>query len=407
MAIFVAVNFLGVRLLAGSTASPPGGRSRIPLLTIFVLAATHFHGSNFGAAGGFMPFGFKGCCSAISGSGIIFALLGFEQAIQLAGESENPKKDMPRATILSILIGAAIYILLQVVYIGALPAANFVQGLGEPELPGHLRPVAGLATLVGLGWLAWSCTSTRSSPPEAPALIYTTSTSRVSYGLSRNGYVPKIYENRTRDGVPWFGLITAFVAGCICFLPFPSWQQLVGLHHLGERADVRGRAAGVRRVPQPAAGVRERPFKLPGGQGAGPALVRRGQPDHLLDGLGHRLQARRLHLHRLSDPGALAGVQRQPDQAAARLQGRAVASGVPDRHAGHHVAEPGLRTASRTARAAGALPSHAWFGFGWDMLAVAVFSMVIYYWAQAVALPTERIQEMIDEVVVDEQATVL
>src|SRR5207248_732832 len=33
----------------------------------------------------------------------------------------------------------------------------------------------------------------------------------------------------SRRGVPWFGLITAVVVGCICFLPFPSWRSLVGL----------------------------------------------------------------------------------------------------------------------------------------------------------------------------------
>jgi hypothetical protein len=41
------------------------------------------------------------------------------------------------------------------------------------------------------------------------------------------------------------------------------------------------------------------------------------------------------------------------------------------------------------------------------MAIVAVFSLVIYYWAQAVALPTERIQEMINEVVVDEEEVAL
>ena len=30
-------------------------------------------------------------------------------------------------------------------------------------------------------------------------------------------------------GVPWVGLVAAFVTGCVCFLPFPSWQSLVGL----------------------------------------------------------------------------------------------------------------------------------------------------------------------------------
>ena len=29
--------------------------------------------------------------------------------------------------------------------------------------------------------------------------------------------------------MPWFGLLTAFVVGCVCFLPFPSWTSLVGL----------------------------------------------------------------------------------------------------------------------------------------------------------------------------------
>ena len=32
----------------------------------------------------------------------------------------------------------------------------------------------------------------------------------------------------------------------------------------------------------------------------------------------------------------------------------------------------------------------------WDMLAVAVFSLGIFYWALRVALPTERIQQLVD-----------
>ena len=38
------------------------------------------------------------------------------------------------------------------------------------------------------------------------------------------------------------------------------------------------------------------------------------------------------------------------------------------------------------------------FTLGWDMLAVAVFSLAIFYWAMAVALPTDRIEEMISDV---------
>jgi hypothetical protein len=43
------------------------------------------------------------------------------------------------------------------------------------------------------------------------------------------------------------------------------------------------------------------------------------------------------------------------------------------------------------------------FPLWWDMLVVAVFSLIIFFWARAVALPTERIQRMISQVVVPEE----
>jgi len=43
------------------------------------------------------------------------------------------------------------------------------------------------------------------------------------------------------------------------------------------------------------------------------------------------------------------------------------------------------------------------FPLWWDMLAVAVFSLAVYYWARAVAFPTERIERMIGQVVVPEE----
>jgi hypothetical protein len=43
------------------------------------------------------------------------------------------------------------------------------------------------------------------------------------------------------------------------------------------------------------------------------------------------------------------------------------------------------------------------FTLGWDMLAVAVFSLAIFYWAMAVALSKEQIEEMISEVVLPEE----
>ncbi len=41
----------------------------------------------------------------------------------------------------------------------------------------------------------------------------------------------------------------------------------------------------------------------------------------------------------------------------------------------------------------------ALIGFRWDALVLAVWSLVIYYWAMAVALQTHQIEEMLHEVV--------
>jgi amino acid transporter len=65
----------------------------IPVLTVVVLMITSFHLGNFTAGGGFMPFGWKGVFSAIATGGVIFAYLGFEQAIQL-----GPRARTRRAT---------------------------------------------------------------------------------------------------------------------------------------------------------------------------------------------------------------------------------------------------------------------------------------------------------------------
>src|SRR6266545_6884352 len=225
MAIFVAINFLGIRLLSHTNSTATWWKVGVPLLTIFVLALTHFHGSNFGFDG-FAPFGVKGILSAVSTSGIVFALLGFEQADQLAGESRNPGRDIQRAVIGAILLGATIYLLLQIVFIGALPHSAFAHGWANLTFTGKAGPFAGLATTIGLGWLATLLYIDAIISPSGTGLIYTTAGSRVSYGLSRNGYVPDAFEKTNKRGVPWFGLLFTFVVGLIVFLPFPTWQKL-------------------------------------------------------------------------------------------------------------------------------------------------------------------------------------
>lgn len=389
MAVFTAVNFLGIQKLAAVNNAATWWKVGVPLLTIFVLAFTHFHSSNFTAesGGGFMPFGAHGVMSAVSTSGIIFALLGFEQAIQLAGESRDPKRDIPRATILSILIGAAIYIMLQVVYIAALPAATFAAGWAHLDYKNISGPFAGLATLVGLGWLAAILYIDAIVSPGGTGLIYTTSTSRITYGLSRNGYIPVQYEHVNRRGVPWLGMITAFVAACVCFLPFPSWQQLVSFITSASVLMYAGAplAFGVFREKLPDL---ERPYRLAGGEVLAPFAFIVANLIILWSGwntdwrlgiaivIGYVLLAvsRIFHLNPAHPPLELRSAQwLLPYLLAMGIIVRVSAFGP--------MKDPWLSE--------------------WTSLAVvAAVSLVIYYWARAVALPVDRIRAHVSDVAV-------
>src|SRR3984893_17045775 len=154
MGVFVAVNFLSIRAFARVNSTITWWKVAIPVIAIIVLLFK-FHGGNFTAGGtGFMPGGIKALVGALPAAGIIFAYSGFEQADQLAGEIKDPARNLPRAIILSILIGTVIYILLQVAFIGAMPTNLLGKGFAGITNPQVLAgPFAGVAGLVALGWL--------------------------------------------------------------------------------------------------------------------------------------------------------------------------------------------------------------------------------------------------------------
>jgi amino acid transporter len=240
MIMFVSINLIGIRWLARSNNWITSWKVAIPVLTIIVLLLTHFHGSNFTSGGGFFVHGaaIKSILIAIPTGGIVFSLLGFEQAVQLGGEARDPKRDLARAVIISIVIGAAIYTLLEVAFVGALSphllsAGGGWLGLANSSNPAvvalNKSPFYEVAKIAGLAWLAFLLRVDGVISPSGTGLIYTTSASRLSFGLSRNGYVPTAFETTDQRRVPVFGIIFAAIIGLLFLLPFPSWSALVGI----------------------------------------------------------------------------------------------------------------------------------------------------------------------------------
>lgn len=96
--------------------------------------------------------GWASVFTAVATSGIIFAFNGFQSPINMAGESKNPSRSIPIAVVGSVLIATAIYVLLQVAFIGSVDPSMLVHGWH------HLNfnsPFADLAITLSLNWLVF------------------------------------------------------------------------------------------------------------------------------------------------------------------------------------------------------------------------------------------------------------
>jgi amino acid transporter len=224
IALFSFINLMGASWLSDSNTGIVLWKIFVPLLTIVALMLVTFHPGNFTAGGGFMPYGWHGVFAALP-AGAVFALQGFEQASQMAGEAKNPKKHVAKAIILAMSIGALIYVGLEIAFVGALNPAHLVDGWAHPVGAGDFGPYYSLAISAGIGWLAIILIIDAVVSPGGTGLLYIGTSARISYALG----IPKALTRVSRRGVPIWSILVASLFGVIALLPAPSWQELVSL----------------------------------------------------------------------------------------------------------------------------------------------------------------------------------
>src|ERR1700744_1168890 len=121
MAVFVLLNWFGVMLFARVNGALTVAKFVVPTLTVIALFISGFHSANFSSHGGFSPYGWTPGLSASATAGIIYAYTGFQGPIDLSGEAKNPRRDVPRAVILSLAGSMVLYLLLQIAFVGSVP----------------------------------------------------------------------------------------------------------------------------------------------------------------------------------------------------------------------------------------------------------------------------------------------
>jgi amino acid transporter len=230
MLLFTTINLAGAKFLSDSNVIIVIWKTVVPILAIIVVTTLQFNVANFRAGGGFMPFGFHGVFAALTG-GVVFALQGFEQAVQLAGEARNPERDVSRAILIAMAIGALLYSLLQVAMIGGLAPRNITNGWAQPlgTDPSDYGAWYTLALAVGAGWLAKVIIVDAVISPAGTGIVYVATSARLSYALGEERELPRALTQTNQRGVPVVSILVSTVVGLLAFGPFKSWAALVNV----------------------------------------------------------------------------------------------------------------------------------------------------------------------------------
>ena len=130
---------------------------------------------------------------------IFFAFIGFEDMANVAEEVKKPKKNLPRAIILSIIVTGTIYVLV---------ALAVVRIMSWEELGNSAAPLAavakkafGLEGQVSLSVVALFATA-------STVLITLIAGARILYGMAKNGSLPLILARvHSKTKTPWIAVI--------------------------------------------------------------------------------------------------------------------------------------------------------------------------------------------------------
>jgi amino acid transporter len=397
MLLFSFINVMGVKWLSETNKAAVWWKIAIPAITVVVLLIVSFHPGNFTAGGGFLPFGWKGVFSAIPVGGVIFAYLGFEQAIQLGAESQNPRRNIPVAVIGSMIIGIVLYLGLAIAFIGALDPALLKDGWGAIKFSGDAvlyGPFAGLFAALGLPFFALLIYIDAIISPGGTGLLYVGTSSRLTFALSRNRYIPNLFARLSTRGVPVYAIAFSFIVGMLVFLPFPGWAQLVGFISSATviAYAMAPLAMGALRFQEPG---RDRPFRLWGGSALAPLGFVVANEIILFSGwavVWKLIAAIVIGFILLGISATTSPADRRPSldwRSGAWVWPYVVGLGVIS-YLGSFGPSDALPF-TNVKGATGILP------YGLDILVMALFSLAIYYLAISLRLPPERVDEYVGD----------
>ncbi|MBC7796129.1 MAG: amino acid permease [Pyrinomonadaceae bacterium] len=191
----------------------------IILLVIF-LGATYVQTANWSP---FAPNGVRGVMSGVAA--VFFAYIGFDALSTTAEECVNPRRDLPRAMIFSLVICTVLYVALSLVLTGMV---NYTKlDVGDP-----LAFVFG-SEGANLPWVSGIIAVSAVIALATVFLVFQIGQPRLWMAMSRDGLLPKVFSSiHPKYQTPWFATI---ITGIVVAVPalFMNLTEVTDLASIG------------------------------------------------------------------------------------------------------------------------------------------------------------------------------
>lgn len=221
---FTLLNFWSVKLLTRFTSFISVFKLLIPTITIVVLIWTGFDADNFSQTAGFMPAGSASIFSATTAAGIIFSYNAFQTTINMGNEIDHPERNILWGIVIAFGISTVIYTLLQVAFIGAVPAGHLAHGWQGVNFQ---SPFADLAILLNLGWLSTLLYVDAFVSPFGTGVSFVATTSRALAAMTGTQHMPtRLGEINRKYQTPRRAMVVNMFLGVLLVASFRNWSAL-------------------------------------------------------------------------------------------------------------------------------------------------------------------------------------
>ncbi len=225
--LLTGLNWFAVRLFARLNNLVSVLKILIPVITVVALFLSGTHGGRLTDHGGFAPYGYAACLSALASGGIVYSVNGFQAPLDFSGEARNPRRTIPAAVLAGIGLAVLLYLTLQLAFLFTVPDRLLVHGWQGVNFD---SPFGQLALVLNLHWLATLLYADAVISPGGSAYVGVAIDARHTYALAKSRLLPRYFMRiNPRHGMPHRALVLNLLVIIVFMLPFGGWQDIVSV----------------------------------------------------------------------------------------------------------------------------------------------------------------------------------